>query len=221
MNLPDASSVFAREGSCAHQVAQSARGKQKPAAEWIGKEYFGVKVDREMAAGVQEFIDYVEALPGDDYNEERIYYREYVTHGFGTMDAAKALSKVVHMIDLKYGKGVQVFAEHNTQLMLYALGFYLTYGWLYGIEGFWLTVFQPRLQHVDSWYITLEDLLTWAEEEARPRAKLAMQVDAPRRAGSWCKFCRLKNDCSTRAVARGKASADVSEMTALDADSDF
>ncbi|HBP64486.1 MAG TPA: hypothetical protein DD730_09475, partial [Desulfosporosinus sp.] len=29
---------------------------------------------------------------------------------------------ILDVIDLKYGKGVRVSAEHNTQMMLYALG---------------------------------------------------------------------------------------------------
>lgn len=214
-DLPDEETEYSRAGSCAHQVAKEARETGRPAKEWIGKVYFGITVDREMAACVQEFIDYVAGIPGDDYNERKVYYTEYAMGGFGTMDAAKAQERRAHIIDLKFGEGVQVFAEKNTQLMLYALGFYLTYGWMYELEDFVLTVFQPRLSHVDSWVITLSDLLKWAETDLRAAVKATLDPGAPSKAGEWCRFCKFRRVCEIR--GRSITQEMVGELDDLDA----
>jgi hypothetical protein len=130
------------------------------------------------------------------------------------MDAAKARMIRAHIIDLKMGEGVRVFAEMNPQLMLYALAFYLTYGWLYAIEDFVLTVFQPRIQHVDSWVITVADLLKWGEEVVRPKAIAALQPGAPFQAGAWCRFCPIRRTCLHR--AKSVFAAVAGEMDDLD-----
>ena len=42
--------------------------------------------------------------------------------GFGTGDCIIIADRTLHVIDFKYGQGVLVEAEHNPQMMLYALG---------------------------------------------------------------------------------------------------
>jgi hypothetical protein len=200
--LPEEDTEYSALGTFAHEVSEKAREENRAVATYIGwtwaKGNWKFVLDKQMAEYLQEFIDYVNGIPGDDYNEERIYYREYVKNGFGTMDAAKAYPGRAHIIDLKYGEGVQVFARGNSQLRLYALGFWLKYGWLYDIKDFVLTIFQPRLQHVDSDTITLSELLDWAERVVRPAALLAGTPNAPFKAGDWCKFCKIRKTCRTR-----------------------
>ena len=66
--------------------------------------------------------------------EERVSFRKY-THeeegdsieGSGIADCILIGSGTIHVIDFKYGKGVLVDADHNPQLMLYALGAYEAY----------------------------------------------------------------------------------------------
>lgn len=207
-DLPDTDSEYALEGTAAHTLAERCRKDNLPAKHFIGDKIFvelvdkttkPIEVTKEMADGVQAFIDYLNALPGDDYNESRLFYTEYVKDGFGTMDAAKATEKHVSIVDLKFGKGVQVYAHDNSQLKLYALAFYLTWGWVYDIEQFTLVVHQPRLDHVDEWSIGLADLLKWADEVVRPAAIAAMQPGGKFNPGDWCKFCKIKRTCAARA----------------------
>ena len=54
-------------------------------------------------------------------------------------------NKVAHVIDLKLGKGVEVHAEENPQLMIYGLGVLHMAEALYDIETVRMTIFQPRL----------------------------------------------------------------------------
>lgn len=229
--MPDVDTFYSLEGSAAHELAEWVRDRGGDVGKYTEKDIrvktstgqaVGIRVTPQMRECVQSFVDYVNGIPGDDYNEERIYYTEYVQHGFGTMDAAKARARVAHLIDLKYGKGHQVFAENNTQLMLYALGFWLKYDWMYGLELFVLTIYQPRLQHVDSWTITVKELLAWAETDLRAGALRTADDFAEFKAGKWCTFCRIKKACSVRANAMDPASefepiVDADEFEDLDA----
>ena len=245
LGLPDHDTEWALQGSGAHLVSEICRAQGLRTDQWIGdfvlvKRVDGthekIAVDKQMRDGVQAFIDYVNDLPGDDYNEERVYYslgmfklsdfapEEVAQTGedepveefaFGTMDAAKASWKELHIVDLKYGEGVQVYAKHNTQLMLYALGFLTKYGWMYDLDKVTLHVFQPRLDHVDKWEITVAELEKWAEETMRPAARHAIMGTGTFKPGSWCQFCKIKKTCA----ARGKYIFDAAagEMEDLDA----
>lgn len=216
---PNEDTEWSAEGTFAHSITEEARARRVRVEELIGQKGavggFNFEVTAEMAEHLQGFIDYVQGIPGDDYNETRVRYVEYVKNGFGTMDAAKAYAGRVHIIDLKYGEGWQVWAKNNSQLKLYALGFYLMYGWMYEISEFVLTIYQPRLQHIDSDVISLPDLLKWAEDVVRPGALLTESPDAPFAAGDWCKFCLIRRNCKTRGQAVTKAMT--GELTNLDA----
>lgn len=209
-NLPDVTSVFAAEGTFAHLVSEVMRkggygyGSSATAEDMIGFsetiDGFPFVLDASAAESIQEFVDYVEQ---NEYEQElveaRVTYDAWVDGGFGTLDAGGLNDGICDITDLKFGKGVQVFAEDNTQLKLYALGVYQDYGALYEIDGFKLTIHQPRLHHVDEWSISLEDLLKWADEVVEPAADLALTDDAPFKAGKWCQFCKLRGTCRTRA----------------------
>lgn len=215
---PNEETIYSAKGTFGHDIAKECRQKDVKAITFIGRKgkigKFEFEVDATFAEAIQEFIDYVNGIPGDDYNEQRVRYDEFVKGGFGTMDAAKARMIRAHIIDLKMGEGVQVFAEMNPQLMLYALAFYLTYGWMYAIEDFVLTVFQPLLQHVDSWVISVADLLKWGEEVVRPKAIAALAPGAPFQAGEWCRFCPIRRTCMHR--AKSVFAAVAGEMDDLD-----
>lgn len=207
-NLPDVTSIFAAEGTFAHLVSEIMRNDGKSAADMIGfKETidgFDFEVDLAMAEYVEEFIDYVREHDFErELVEARVNYDAWVDGGFGTLDAGLLNDGTCAVIDLKYGKGVQVFAENSKQLKLYAVGMYQEFGHLYDIEKFKLVIHQPRLRHVDEWEISIQDLLVWADEVVEPAADLALSdiKDIPFAAGEWCMFCTLRGTCRTRAEA--------------------
>jgi hypothetical protein len=101
--------------------------------------------------------------------------------------------------DLKYGKGVFVEAEHNPQLKLYALGIVDNYYWLVKPKTFILTIDQPRRDYVGEWEVTTDELIQWAWDVAKPAAETALKPGAPFKAGEWCRFCRIRETCKTRA----------------------
>lgn len=215
--MPDVDTEYSKEGTLAHEIAYLARLEDVPAATFLGprSKMLDAIPDQAMVDHVQGFIDYVNALPGEQMNEQRVRYEAFVQDGFGTLDAAVLRDGEADVIDLKYGQGVQVDATDNSQLKLYALGIYLEHDWVYAFKQFHLHVYQPRLDHIDRWTIGVDDLLRWAKEVVAPGALLAMRKGAPFKAGKWCQFCKIRETCRTRAETVFKAA--VGDFEDLDA----
>ena len=187
-HLPSTTSEFAIEGTAAHAVAEECETLGVRAdhfLDWtirVNKD--GASTDvactQEMVDGVNAFLDYCDDWSGESFNETLVHYETWVPDGFGTMDRAKVDGHTAHIIDFKYGKGVQVYAADNEQLKLYALGFIEDFGWLFpDLETFVLHIVQPRLDHAESWTIARSDLLAWAEDVVAPAALRTSNSKAP------------------------------------------
>lgn len=131
--------------------------------------------------------------------EQRLDFSCYVPHGFGTGDCIIIADKTLHIIDFKYGQGVLVEAENNPQMMLYALGALRIYDTLYDIEDVAMTIYQPRRENISTWTIAVSDLVTWAENELVPKARLAFEGKGEYMPGPWCTFCKAAVKCRARA----------------------
>lgn len=113
------SSIYAVEGSAAHWVAELALKNKVSPHTYIGRVYsedgYDIEVTREMCDFIQEYIDYVHSIPGELIGVEvKVNLSELmgVKDQFGTSDIIKydPQTRTLHVIDLKYGKGVKVFA---------------------------------------------------------------------------------------------------------------
>ena len=215
-HYPNGSSIYADEGTIAHGMAEGMISKndklvqkyEVEAAKFYGEhpELNGTFLDMKMI--LQPYVDYVfeeyAAQVHEDgaaqlMTEERVDLTEYIPGGFGTSDVVILRQGRLHIIDLKYGKGVSVSAEDNPQLKLYALGTLARFDMLYDIEDVVMTIYQPRLDNVSTDTIKAKDLYAWGEEVIKPGAQLALSEDAPVHAGDWCQFCPARYDCKERA----------------------
>ena len=131
--------------------------------------------------------------------EQKVDLSFHVKDCFGTADMVIVTDKKVHIIDLKLGKGVQVDAENNTQLMIYGLGMLDIAEMLFDIETVELTIVQPRISHFSTWEISAEELHQWAEQEFEPKARMALDGEGEYKAGEWCRFCKARFQCRARA----------------------
>ena len=131
--------------------------------------------------------------------EQRLDFSCYVPDGFGTGDCIIIGDKIMHIIDFKYGQGVLVEAEHNPQMMLYALGALRLFDSLYDIEEVAMTIYQPRRENISTWTIPVSELKAWAENELVPKARLAYEGKGEYRPGPWCTFCKAAVKCRARA----------------------
>lgn len=170
--------------------------------------------DIEMRERVYEYVDYViqtyeleELEMHTTYMaiETQLDYSDWVPEGFGTGDILIVNDKVLHVIDLKYGKGVHVSAEDNSQLKMYALGAYKQFEKEYEFRDIVLHICQPRLGNFSTFEITVSDLLEWAESVVQPAAKLAYAGEGEFKAGDHCRWCKVKGNCQARADENFKA----------------
>lgn len=131
--------------------------------------------------------------------ETRLDFSDYVPEAFGTADAIIIADGTMEIIDFKYGKGVKVSAVENPQMMIYALGAYARFAFEYRIDNLRATIVQPRIDNLSEYEITVEELTSWASNVLTPAAEKAYKGEGPQTPGSWCQFCKVKNQC--RALA--------------------
>lgn len=171
---------------------------------------FEIEIDDEMLAHVETYIEWCLKELGkhngrrwesDIYIEQRVDLSRLMPlpRQGGTADFAACRWQLLKVKDLKMGKGVRVFAERNTQALLYALGFFYEWDWLYNFQTIEIGIGQPRLDHWDTWEVTREELLqfaAWVPE----RARLAWTPGQPRTPGKkQCQWCKVKGDCAAAA----------------------
>jgi hypothetical protein len=199
--LPDKTSVYAEEGTKAHSVAEKVLNaflngktlKRRP-KDVDGEMWEAVKLYETIC--IEKINEARTASPDAQIHvEERLDFSPWVPEGFGTGDMVIVSDNLIEVVDFKYGKGVPVSAEFNTQMMLYALGLYNTYGLLYGAEEVRMTIVQPRIGSVSTSTMYTTDLLAWAEKFVRPKAELAFEGKGERCAGEHCKFCKATPTC--------------------------
>lgn len=205
-------SNFASEGTCAHEIADLALSNDKNAEDYIGEEYEGHIVTKEMADYVQTYIDYVREA-GKDREvsiEERVSLAFIDDRMFGSNDAIiyEPFGQL-EVIDLKYGKGVEVLPENNKQLMYYALG--ASHGGEYSSVK--MTIIQPRVDNpIKSWTVPFQVIADYAEElrEGVERVDSGEDIFAT---GDHCRFCKAKAICpQQKKQAQEVARMDFSEV---------
>lgn len=212
------SSVYAEEGTLAHEIAEYAltkylEGEYDPLIvdavplkdEHLKNPLFGV----DMAEYIREYCEFVigegyEMQKQDGvcrtYLERRVDITDFAPGSFGSVDVTLVSDKTIHIIDLKYGAGVKVYADMNEQMMMYALGALEALGALKAavsdrVTKIKMTIAQVRLDHYDTFEMSKGELLDWAEKVLKPAAKMAIQGAGKQVIGSWCGFCPVKAQC--------------------------
>lgn len=188
-------------------------------------------VDEEMVENVQKYVDIVRGLGGDLMVEQQVDFSGWLfdegftlptldengeevgrhrPEAFGTSDAVIvwADQREIAVVDLKYGKGVPVYAEDNEQAMLYALGTLSMLDLVYDVEDDWavrLMIVQPRIGNTSEHVLTVADLKEFALK-AKIAARHAIhqyegQAEPKLNPGQkQCKFCRAKATCPALAA---------------------
>jgi len=203
----DKGSSYAAEGSAAHSLCEHKLKKalglptKDPTADLS---YYNEEMEQcadDYAAYILEIMAR-EREAGHDphlFIEQRVEYSRYVKDGFGTCDAVVATDGTLYVVDFKFGKGIKVEAEGNSQLRIYALGALEAFSCLYDISVVSMVIFQPRLDHISDWTVNAESVTQWAEEVLIPTAALAENGEGEYQAGDHCQFCKAKAECRTRA----------------------
>ena len=214
LGIEDETSVFAEEGTLAHELAEAEirmKFKMITPAQYK-KKIKEIEADPLYSADMDTFVAYYVDFVREQFAEakkrdagavlmveEKYNLEPYVPEGFGTGDASVIADGVLDIIDLKYGKGLEVSAVDNKQLKLYALGALRKYDLVYDVHTVRLSIIQPRLDNFSTWEISVEELTQWAVNEVIPKAKAAHDGKVETKAGEWCRWCKVAPKC--RAIA--------------------
>jgi len=218
--FPESSSVYADEGTAAHEVAAMCLEQDQDAAAFVGriievpKTGRKFEVDEEMAEAVQVYLDLCRSFGGDRVIEQKCDYstwilgQEQIDAGitaYGTTDFGTILAELREIvgIDYKHGQGVRVSAEDNEQQQLYACGLVDMFSLVYDIDDDWtvrLIIAQPRANNISEWVTTVGELKQFAL-----RAKIAARHAMHQYDGNaepklvpgekQCRFCKAKSVC--------------------------
>jgi hypothetical protein len=211
---PNNSSIYALEGTAAHEAAEWAlRNRHRNIWEirgtmWAVKDETGkvhrFEVDDGMCAAIEEYVNVITDLESRGKSETSIEVKFSLKDTIGRADMFGTSDCVVwvqdgpdpclYVIDYKHGAGLPVEPEENSQLMFYALG---AGGSL--MSKVELIVVQPRADHSQGttrrWRTTGKHIAEWAKGVLKPGAEATEKPDAPLNPGDWCKFCTGKSKC--------------------------
>jgi hypothetical protein len=251
---PDEASEYAAEGTAAHFLGAFCLEQGQQAPLHLGREivvsddFTGFapeivagldpaadirtfRVTAEMAEAVQIYIDTVRDYQGSDgtlFVEQELPI-DHITGeegAEGTGDAIIVRGSEIIVIDLKYGKGVEVSAEDNPQLKLYGLGALRKFDLVGDIARVRTVISQPRVSSAPSEVdYTVSRLTAWGEGEAKTAARISLAMytgECPdlvlKPAEDACRFCKAKGDCPALAGAVQEAlGREFTDLTTADA----
>ena len=211
--VPDQSSEYAEEGTRAHAVA-----------EWYARDRFGLdnteapvvefKTEEEpddMTRHAEFYVSVLEEIVSEAVlDPPLVLVEQRVDTGiegvWGTSDALILFDTELVVVDYKYGRGVQVASEDNSQLKLYGLGGLRFFQEHYPkqaemVETVRMVVVQPRSgTPVSDFSMLAKDLETWGRVTAAPRAAQALAREGevvP--SEEACRWCPAAGACAVRA----------------------
>lgn len=204
------SSVYADEGTAAHALCEiqarflvlkelTRSQFSKAVVAWREEHQHAISDEDEMMAYSLKYVDLLRSKLAENPNSQLLLEQRLPTgvpSSWGTSDAVIVSPTHVEIVDIKYGKGIRVEAQGNPQLRLYGVGALIAYGELLGAPEFVrYTVWQPRLDHLDSEQMTSAELIAW-RDSLIPIAELALGPDAPfGPSEDACRWCPASGQC--------------------------
>jgi hypothetical protein len=236
--IADPGSVYADEGTAAHTLFAWCLEQDRDAAAFMGRRIpVGLRtfeVDDDMATPVQTAVRNTREIVGDGMllSEQRVCYAKPLgvpdDDAWGTSDVIAARGTELQVHDYKHGRGVEVDAEDNAQMLLYAMGALLAVDDVLGpFETVRMVIHQPRIKDAPSeWVISAARVRAWAETTGRKAVEERLGAERMRAGktltqAQWediylrpneksCKFCRAKATCPK---LRNEAAKTVFEVT--------
>jgi hypothetical protein len=222
--IPDKSSKYADEGTAAHAIAAACLTSGEDAYSYVGaqvnvadegEEEVLIKFTNEMAVPTQQYIDYARNLTKSLGGEMRIEQKLSIEHltgeegATGTTDLTIANDKTLFIGDLKFGMGLQVDAEGNWQLIIYALSVMEEMSLSYDFEEVTIAIHQPRMNNTPDFTYTMVEMADFKRQvqEGAARVREAeLRHEEHGASEDWvqtylhdspkaCKWCRAAADC--------------------------
>lgn len=222
-DFPDSTSVYAQEGTLAHELcelklmAYTGEITKRKLTSMKNKLMKSELWQPEMDSTSEAYLDYIKDITMSYtvkpviLTEKKVDFSRYVPEGFGTADCLILAGDTLHVVDYKHGKGVVVDADHNPQMMLYALGAMSELSLLYRFKFVHMTIVQPRVNNISEFTMSADELREWGESVVKPKAEAAISGKGEFDAGDWCRFCRAKQQCKTRYESNDSLYPELSE----------
>jgi hypothetical protein len=204
----DRATTYNVEGHLAHDIGARCIETGADAWQFVGEQHTEGDIteifDPEDASAVQTYVAAIRAKRAEAtaiYVETRFHCPDIHKDFFGQTDCALVFEDRIEVWDYKHGIGVPVHAEHNTQLMMYAVGVIrdLLAKGVAVPENVKVVICQPRAYHpsgvIRHWTTTRTYLETWIKDDWLPAAYETESNTPIYMAGSWCQFCPAKLDC--------------------------
>lgn len=222
LDLPaDNGSSYSREGTLAHEVCDALLlGKEIPqfleydfrSGPTISKKR--IETTQEMIAHGKEYAAFIQSLMNGVLGSTKLSIEMEVPLWYspgenGHVDCFIAIQKPdgtfeFHVVDYKYGAGVSVDAQDNTQMIIYAAAaIYSQYDFASADSPVNLHIFQPRTREaqvagpVSSWTVTLDRLRHITARDIDTAVQIIEDEDcahlrkfAP--SDKACQFCELR-----------------------------
>lgn len=214
--FPERTSEYAEEGTLAHDMCELKLRKlftetgmsETTYKRRLNKLKKHEKYQKEMDGYTDSYVDYVSGIAYSCAStpymaiEKEVRYDAYAQEGFGRADCIIIYGTHLHVADFKYGQGIPVYADHNPQMMMYALGAVAAYGFIYPIQEITVHIIQPRVSSTaSSYHLSITELLDWGDTVVKPAARLAWEGAGEFKQGEWCDkcFCAAAGCCECRA----------------------
>lgn len=212
-DMPEDSSPYAIEGTCAHRLAELLLNGADgfPAEEAATVIAAGVDPDS-LVEPVRVYVDYVRSLGSEIVTEVSLDISLITKEpeARGTSDAVVFSEGVLHVCDLKYGKGEPVSAEENPQLAIYAGAALAAFDFLGEIREVCMHIVQPRLNSISVWRVSVDELMAFLADVTRAGAQCLRLLDENRDpdtvpaeffqpCAKACRFCRHRGKCAALA----------------------
>lgn len=195
--LPDKTSVWAEEGTRAHEVLEACLVNGIKTGMIYSD--FGSGDMYTLGRNAAKFI--IDLSGGNEILIEDKVYLDFIhPEAFGTYDAAiPEYYGTLHVFDYKYGAGVPVSVKDNLQMIFYGLGLAHKFGWDFQKVRLW--IIQPRIKGYDGptyWDLTIPVLKIYEKIFRNAIARVEREPENYVE-GSWCHWCKAKNICPLKA----------------------
>jgi Protein of unknown function (DUF2800) len=207
------SSLYAKEGTAAHQIAEMIlRGELFPPGRITveGSEFI---VGLPMLRALNPYISLVEQLRDRKGSETHVEAKVAVNGSrgivWGTADTISRKGRWLDVVDLKYGMGVLVSPD-SAQLKIYAIAAWDTFWPKKGIDYIRLNIVQPRLNPQPQDYVMDRvEIQDWRDEVLIPGIARIEAGDTTETYGHWCRWCVRRGECNTFKLRKNTQAAEI------------
>lgn len=199
----DHSSSAASEGTMMHAFAAVCLDSGVDAAMYVGATDTdtNLTLTDSQAIDVQVYVNHVreivKATDGLLLVEQKlpISWMTGESDAYGTADAVILTDSELIIVDAKFGRGVEVEAENNPQLLMYAAAALEEHKIAFDFKTVRVVISQPRFNAAPEWSLTVEQLESFVEDVIKAAERTQSMPRDYTPSTKACRWCRAMAIC--------------------------